>query len=148
MCDIYATYYVPMWSVGLIVYVVVTSQKTWSVYLYMYIYARPPGGPCAPTFAWENGTGTFSPLVFRITQNDHASMSQAPCLYRAIGQGQTDITWVAIASVKSKPCFLGMCYVITCRCTLSVYHTPMRTNTVQHTPWEQTMHESLTNQEH
>ena len=46
MCDKYVTISVAMGYHGTYMHLVVNSWKYWSVYLYMHIYARGPGGPC------------------------------------------------------------------------------------------------------
>ena len=103
MCDKYVTISVAMGYHGTYIHLVVNSWKTWSVYLYMHIYARDRGGPCPARDRQCLRNGYIISLGFSTHIFDH-TIPAAYALY--IGRCETSASVVrSVTRQYVKSCY-------------------------------------------
>ncbi len=140
MCDKYVTISVAMGYHSTYISIVVTSLKTWSVYLYMHIYARDRGGPCpARDRLWKMYPCIIS-LGFSTHLFDHTIPAACALFHGWYGIAASVMKTVIVRYVKAniqilecvKRCWADAHYLYTLpheNKTRTTY--PMRTNRKQ-----------------
>ena len=109
------------------VHLVVNSWKYWSVYLYMHIYARGPGGPCPARdrLSWRNGYFSLMRFSCRIKWSNHHCL-KCLCYMALWDRGNwCFVYWHSICEIKQDD-FEG-CDTWKSWCILFADHTPMFT---------------------
>ena len=101
MCDKYVTISVAMGYHGTYIYLVVNSWKYWSVYLYMHIYARTPGGPCPACDRLSLRNGYIISLGFSTHLFDHTIPAAYALFHGAYGIAASDVSSIGVAYVKA-----------------------------------------------
>ena len=101
MCDKYVTISVAMGYHGTYIHLVVNSWKTWSVYLYMHIYARDRGGPCPARNRLSLRNGYIISLGFSPHLFCHTIIAANTCYHGRYGIAASDVSSIGVAYVKA-----------------------------------------------
>ena len=101
MCDKYVTISVAMGYHGTYIHLVVNSWKTWSVYLYMHIYARDRGGPCPARDRQCLRNGYIISLGFSPHLFDHTIPAAYALFHGAYRIAASDVSSIGVAYVKA-----------------------------------------------
>ena len=108
MCDKYVTISIAMGYHGTYIHLVVNSWKTWSVYLYMHIYARDRGGPCPARDRLSLRNGYIISLGFSTYLFDCTMPAAYALFHGAYGIGasvmKTVMVWYVKANIQILEC--------------------------------------------
>jgi len=100
------------------------SENLICVFVHAYISTPPPVALAPPVWSPEYKVPVHSFPWFSCNAIWSHHNCRKAFITWPIWIAATVLLSVAMAYGKLKPCFQRMCYVITCRCTFSAYHTP------------------------